>query len=84
MAFKNRRKNYPLYETTKFSDFREMTENVAKRFPNKVAFQYKLDPKDKVVQKITFAESREFIKNLATELHSMNVEGKRVALIGQA
>ena len=84
MSFKNRKRNYALYETTKFRDFREMTENVAKRFPNKVAFQYKLDPREKEAHRVTFAEAREFIQALATELHSMNVEGKKVAIIGQA
>ena len=84
MAFKNRKKNYPLYETTKFSDLREMTENVAARYPDKVAFKYKTDPKDKEAKTVTFAESREFVRSLATELHSMKIEGKKVALIGQA
>ena len=84
MNFKNRKRNYPLYETTKFSDFREMTENVAARFPDKVAFQYKLDPKDKETKKVTFAESRDFIRHLATELHTMSLRGERVAILGQA
>ena len=84
MAFKNRKKNYPLYETTKFRDFREMTENVANRYPDRVAFQYKLDPKEKETHKITFRESEEFIKSLTTELHSMNLVDKKVALLGQA
>ncbi len=84
MTFKNRKKNYPLYETTKFRDFREMTENVADRYPEKIAFQYKLEPKDKETQKITFRESRNFIRYLATELHSMNLEDKKIAIIGQA
>ena len=84
MSFKNRKKNYPLYETTKFSDFREMTENVAKKCPDKVAFQYKLEPKDKQTHKVTFAQSRDFIQNLSTELHAMKIEDKKVALIGQA
>ena len=84
MSYKNRKKNYPLYETTKFSDFREMTENVADRFPNKIAFRYKNDPKDKETQAITFAESRDFIRHLATELHHMSLRGERVAILGQA
>ena len=29
MAFKNRKKNYPLYQTTKFDNIRTMIENVA-------------------------------------------------------
>ena len=31
---KNRKKNYPLYETTVFEDFRIMTENVAAKYHN--------------------------------------------------
>ena len=84
MKGRNRKKNYPHYETTKFSDFREMTENVAEKYPDKVAFKYKTDPRDKEPKAITFAESRDYIRALATELHSMNVEGKKIALIGTA
>ena len=47
MAFKNRRKNYPLYETTHFADTRIMVENVANRFPDKYAFSYKKNPTGK-------------------------------------
>ena len=84
MAFKNRKKNYPLYETTKFRDFREMTENVAERFPDRIAFQYKTDPKDKETKKVTFKESRDYIRYLSTELHSMNLVDKKIAILGQA
>ena len=41
---KNRTKNYPLYETTVFEDFRIMTENVANKYPNKVAYSFKENP----------------------------------------
>ena len=84
MSFKNRKRNYPLYDTTKFSDFREMTENVASRFPDKIAFQYKNDPKSKEVLKINFADSRDYIRNIGTEFHSMDLSGKKVAIIGVA
>ena len=84
MAFKNRKKNYPLYETTKFADFREMVENVADRFPEKVAFRFKEDPKQKEASTKTFAECRDYVRALATELHSMNVENKTIAIIGAA
>ena len=84
MAFKNRKKNYPLYETTKFAEFREMVENVADRFPDKVAFQYKEDPKQKKPSTITFAECRDYVRTLATELHSMKIEDKKIAIIGGA
>ena len=84
MALKNRKKNYPLYETTHFRDFREMVENVADRYPDRVAFRYKLDPHAKEASAITFAECRDHVRALATELHAMGLVGKRVALIGGA
>ena len=84
VAYKNRKKNYPLYETTHFADFREMTENVAARFPDRVAFQYKKNPKDKEALKITFRESREYIRDIATAYHDMGVTDKTVAIIGTA
>ncbi|MBQ4575611.1 MAG: AMP-binding protein [Clostridia bacterium] len=84
MAFKNRNKNYPLYETTKFADFREMVENAAEHFSDRTAFQYKTDPKQQEASKITFTECREFVRALSTELHSMNVADKKIALLGAA
>ena len=84
MAFKNRKKNYALYETTKFADFREMVENVADRVPDKVAFQYKEDPRQKVANTMTFAECREYVRALATELHTRSLENVKIAIIGGA
>jgi len=84
MATKNRKKNYPLYETTHFKNFREMTENVAAKYPDRCAFEYKVSPRDTESVKVTFKESAEYIRDLATELHSMSLEGKTVAIIGLA
>ena len=84
VAYKNRKKNYPLYETTHFGDFREMTENVAKKYPDRVAFRYKNNPKDKEAESITFAASRDYIRDLATAYHDMGVSDKTVAIIGGA
>ena len=84
MAFKNRRKNYPHYKTTYFQNFREMTENVAERYPDRVAFRYKTDPHKKEVESITFSECRDVVRALATELHSMALLGKKIAVVGGA
>ena len=84
VAYKNRKSNYPLYETTRFKDFREMTENVAAKFPDKTAFQYKKHPKDKETVKVTFTESRDYIRALATRYHDMGVSDKTVAIVGTA
>lgn len=84
MAFKNRKRNYPLYETTHFRDFREMVENVAQRFPDRNALSYKKNPHDKEISHYTYAEGKEYVRDLATEFISMGVEDKTVAIIGEA
>ena len=81
---KNRKNNYPLYETTHFSDFREMTENVAQRFPDKVAFRYKTTPRDKETVAVTFAQCRDTVRAVSTALHNVGVEGEKIAIIGAA
>ncbi len=77
-------KNYPLYETTVFEDFRIMTENVAKKYPNRTAISYKKNPKDREAIKVTYAEARDYIRNMGTELISMGCRDKHVALIGES
>ena len=71
MAFKNRKQNYPLYETTHFRDFREMVENVAEKFLDKNALSFKRNPHDKEASHYTYGEGREYIRDLATEFIAM-------------
>ena len=84
MPIKNRKKNYKLYETTHFADFREMTENVAEKYPDRVAFRWKDAPNDKDTRSITFKESRDTVRAIATEAFSMGLSGKKAAIIGGA
>jgi long-chain acyl-CoA synthetase len=76
--------NYPLYETTVFEDFRIMVENVAEKYPNGIAFSYKNSPKDKDTVKVTYAETRDYIRHMGTELIHMGLRDKHVALIGES
>lgn len=75
---------YPLYETTVFEDFRIMTENVAKKYPDRIAFSYKRNPHDKETINVTYAEARDYIRNMGTELISLGCRDKHVALIGES
>lgn len=75
-------KNYPLYETTIFEDFRIMTENVAEKFPDKTAFSYKNDPKDEDTVKVTFSQVRRDVRGLGTALTEMGCRDKHCAIIG--
>ncbi len=77
-------KNYPLYETTVFPDFRIMTENVADKYPDRAAVSYKLAPHDKSWVRVTYEEARQDQRHLGTSLLSLGTEGERVAIIGAA
>ena len=83
MAFKNRKHNYPLYETTHFDNIRTMVENAAQRHAEKPALTFKRSPSDKTAQSLTFAQCREYVRSLATELTAMGMTHKTVAIIGE-
>lgn len=84
MGFKNRTKNYPLYETTVFEDFRIMTENVARKYPNRTAFSFRRNPKDAEVVHVTYAQARDRIRNLATGMNELGCRDCQCALLGEA
>ncbi len=84
MAFKNRKKNYPLYETTHFDNIRTMIENVTKRYPDRNAIAYKTKPSDQTIARYTYAQCRSYIRALATEMNAMGMHKKTVAIVGEA
>ncbi|NTV90527.1 MAG: AMP-binding protein, partial [Clostridiales bacterium] len=77
-------RNYPLYETTVFEDFRIMTENVARKYPDRIAISWKKNPRDKDTAHLTYTEARDYIRNMGTELVSMGCRDKRIALVGES
>ena len=84
MIFRNRKRPYPLYETTKFRDFREMVENATDRFPNRPAFRYKDKPTDKETKTVSFSACRKTVRALAAEAHVRGYAGQKIAMIGAA
>lgn len=77
-------RNYPLYETTIFEDFRIMTENVARKYPDRIAISYKKNTRDKDTVDVTYLEARDYIRNMGTELISMGCRDNHIALIGES
>ncbi len=80
----NRKKAYPLYETTVFRDFRVMVEQSAENFPDKPALSYKKNPRDTETQSVTYAAARDDIRNLGTEEIALGLRDKKVAIVGGA
>lgn len=79
-----KQKNYPLYETTVFEDFRIMTENVAKKYPDRIAVSYKNSPKDTETLRFTYPQAREYIRALGTGVIAMGGRDKTVAIVGES
>ncbi len=84
MAYKNRKKNYPLYNSFEFDNLRTMTEDAAKRFGDRYVFSYKKKPSDKEILHYTYVEARDYIRDLGTELISLGLRDKKVAIIGES
>ncbi|MCQ2427010.1 MAG: AMP-binding protein [Clostridia bacterium] len=78
----NRGKNYPLYETTVFPEFRFMVDQSAEKHPDSYALSYKVHPNDEEVIHITYTEARKDIIALGTEEIAMGLRDKKVAVIG--
>ncbi len=77
------KKDYPYYETTEFADLRIMTENVASKYPNRVAISYKNNPHDQETIKLTYAEAREYIRSIGTGLIVLGCRDQHIALVGE-
>ena len=75
-------KDYPLYEATYFNDFREMIENVAKKYPDRTAFSFKEDPHAEGVLKFTFEEVKDYARDYGTAMIADGARGKQCAIIG--
>ena len=75
-------KNYPLYETTVFEDFRIMTENVAKKYPDREALRYRVSASDAEAVSVTYTRAREDIRDLGTALVAAGCREKHCAVIG--
>ena len=84
MAYRNRKKNYPLYESIEFDNLRTMTEDAAERYGDRYLFSYKNKPSDKEILHYTYKEGRDYIRDLATELISLGLRDKKVAIIGES
>lgn len=78
----NRKKAYPLYESTQFRDIRVMTEYAAEKFSDKYAYSYKKKPNDEEIVHVTYTEVRENVRALGTEEISMGLRDKKCAIIG--
>ena len=76
-------KNYPIYQTTFIDDMRSLVEEAAQNFPDSIAISYKNKPSDKEVQKVTFTQWREDVRNLGTAFIANGLREQNIAIVGE-
>ncbi len=72
-----------IHERNDFTSVRELVEWMGEKYADRVAYSYKPVPNKPEIEKKTFAELRDDIRALATELSSMGCAGKHCAVIGK-
>ena len=70
-----------LYKGEKLNNFRELLDRSARLYANKIAFKYKLNPKDTNIKTITYAKLKEDVNSFGTSLFSLGLQDKRVIII---
>ena len=70
-----------LYKSEPIHDFRELVQRYQNLYADKLAFEYKLEPKSKDYITITYGQFVADIKALGTKLLQMGLRKKRVAII---
>ena len=70
-----------LYEYRKISNFKELVSSSADLYGDKIAFKYKITPKDTSPICITYSQFKSDIQSLGTSLLKLNLPIKRIALI---
>ena len=76
-------KNYPIYKTTFIDDMRSLVEEAAQNFPDNIALSYKENYSDKQVQKVTFTQWRDDVRNLGTALIAGGFREEKIAIVGE-
>ena len=76
-------KTLPIYESIEYANVREMLEDCATRYPDRIAFSYRARPQDNAPIRVPFPTFRDHIRALGTELLTRGMKGRKVALIGK-
>ena len=72
-----------LHEKKEFSSYKNLVEEAAVLYKDKVAYSYRIKPTDKEIQKVTFEQMRDDVRALTTEFLSRGYSGKHCPVIGK-
>ena len=70
-------------ERVDYTDIRHMVEDIGERWADRYAYAYRINPRDKEIQRKTYPELRDDIRGLSTAFIDNGIAGKHIALIGK-
>lgn len=77
-------KNYPLYDSPSYVNMRELVEDISQRYGAKIAYSFRLDPRDKEVECRTFSRLGNDVRRIATAVLARGLVNEgNCALIGK-
>ncbi len=77
------KKNQPIHPKREYTTVREAIEEMGEIYRGNVAYSYRIKPTDKEIVKKTYDEMRDDVRALTSELTSMGLYGKHIALVGK-
>ena len=79
-----KKEKYEIYETENYNNIREVLDNAFANYPDNIAFRLKEEQDKKIIYKdITYKQFQEEINELGTELISIGLKDKRIAIISK-
>lgn len=76
-------KNYPLNKAPLYITFREMMEDISKKYAENTAYSFRVKPTDAEPVRISFTQLGEDVRCLCTSLCERGLQSSHVALIGK-
>lgn len=76
-------KKLSLNKSYLYINFRELVEDIAARHGDKIAYSFRLSPKDEEIQTVSYAKLAEDVRCLATTIVAKGIHHRKTALIGK-
>lgn len=75
-------RNFKNHETGNLRNFKELLERASSLYGDKIAYEFKKQPSDTEITRITFSQLQRDVTSLGTKLMDLGLGEKRIALIG--
>ena len=76
-------RNTQMHERPHFEDIRDFIEQIDKKYQDRCAYTYRIDPRDKDVKKKTYTELCADVRAMTTELIERGYTGKHICIVGK-